>query len=87
MCYNKVAHLNQTKTPAGTEVTALWSGFVYTGEGVAAVCRKCVSGFRHYLRVGFGQPFKTAFELSCSVLHANLHRFILAPMDNKVVLV
>lgn len=69
MCYNKVVHLNQTKTPAGTEVTAVWSGCVYTGEGVAAVCRKCVSGFRHYLTVGFGQLFKTnKLLLDCPVL-------------------
>lgn len=87
MCYNKVVHLNQSKTPAGTEVSALWSGCVYVGEGVTAVCRKCVSGFRHYLTVGFGQPFKTTFELSGSALHVNLYGFILAPMDNKIVLV
>lgn len=79
MCYNKVVHLNQTKTPAGTEVTAVWSVCVYTGKGVAAVCRKCVSGFRHYLTVGFGQLFKTnmlASGLSSTVLHANLQRYI-----------
>lgn len=59
MCYNKRVHPNQTKTPAGTEVTAVWSGCVYVGVGDAAVRRTCVSGFRHYLTVGFGQLFKT----------------------------
>lgn len=59
MYYNEGVHLNQTKTPAGTEVTAVWSGCVYVGEGVATLVRKCVSGFRHYLTVGFGRLFKT----------------------------
>lgn len=59
MCYNKGVHHSLTKTPARTEVTAVWSGCVYVGEGVAAVRRKCVSGLRHYLTVGFGQLYKT----------------------------
>jgi len=70
MCGNEGVRLNQTKkTPAGTEVTA---GCVYVGHGAAAVCTKCVSGFRHYLTVGFGQLFKTnkvSSALSSSVLH------------------
>ncbi len=59
MCYNKGVHLNQSKTPAKTEVTAVWSGCVYVGQGVAAACRTCLTMFRHYLTVGFGQTFKT----------------------------
>lgn len=73
MCYNKGVHLNQTKTPAKTEVTAVWSGCVYVGEGVAAVCGKCVSEFRHYLTVGFGQIFKTnKWPLHCPLLSFTL---------------
>lgn len=40
MCYNEAAHVNQSETPAGTEVTALRSACVYTGQGVAAVQQK-----------------------------------------------
>lgn len=40
MCYNEAAHVNQSETPAGTEVTALRSARVYTGQGVAAVQQK-----------------------------------------------
>lgn len=45
--------------PSGAKVTAVWSGRVYVGEGVAASCKTCVPGFRHYLTVGFGEHFKT----------------------------
>lgn len=77
MCCNKAVHVDQTKTPAGTEVTALWSARVYTGQEVAAVCRKCVSGLRHYLTVGFGRLFKhkgIASVLSYTVLHHDLYK-------------
>ena len=71
MHYNDALHVGQTKTPAGTEVTARWSCRVYVGEGVAASCRKCVSGFVHYLTVGFGQHFKTSKWPQCAVSSAS----------------
>lgn len=77
MCYNEAAHVNQSKTPAGTEVTALRSARVYTGQGVAAVSRNCVSGLRHYLTVGYGRLFESklmASVLSHLVVHHNLRK-------------
>lgn len=74
MCYNKGAHLNQTKTSAKTEVTAVWSGWVYFGQGVAAVCRKCVSGFiQQLVLVNFSK--QTSFFF-CTFLYCLVHCFV-----------
>lgn len=69
MCHNKTVHLNQTKTPVGTEVTTVWSGSVYIGEGFAAVCRKCFSGLN--IVINFSEK-NGASGLSCIVFHVNL---------------
>lgn len=56
---------NQTKTPARTEVTAVWSSCVWVGREAAALCKKWVSVLRHYLTAGFARIFKTSYWIFC----------------------
>lgn len=55
MYYNEGEHLDQTKTPAVTVQSGL--AVCYVGQGVAALVRRCVSGFRRYFAVDFRKLF------------------------------
>lgn len=76
MSYNEAAHVNQSETPEGTEVTALRSARVYTGQGVAAVQQKVrlsPETLSHsWLRSAFSNSKLIASVLSHLVVHHDL---------------